>query len=172
MNYNEQEILDNKSPQGATEVDSTGVYYKYDPKLICDHYVWMQEDSYDPKIEDRWRLMPDGNIEGATLIRAIADIKRIAELESLNDWLTDIQITAAKLDNERRKQIAELEEEKLNMQISLTDVRESIGRISAFIENIEPRSHEAVITFNQCMEICTAIDEMDLPEFEFKGGAE
>jgi hypothetical protein len=70
------------------------------------------------------------------------------------------------------KRIAELEEEKLNMQISLTHVRESIGRISAFIENIEPRSHEAVITFNRCMEICTSIDEMDLPEFEFKGGAE
>jgi hypothetical protein len=71
---------------------------------------------------------------------------------------------------EQDKRIAELEEEKLNMQISLTGVRESIGRISAFIENIEPRSHEAVIIFNQCMEICTAIDEIDLPEFEFKGG--
>jgi hypothetical protein len=82
MKYNEQEILDNKSPEGATEVDSMGVYYKYDPELICDHYVWMNEDSYNPKIEDRWRLMPDGNIEGATLIRSIADIKRIAELEN------------------------------------------------------------------------------------------
>jgi wobble nucleotide-excising tRNase len=73
---------------------------------------------------------------------------------------------------EQENRISELEEEKLNMQISLIDVSESIGRISAFIENIEPRSHEAVITFNQCMEICTAIDEMDLPEFELKGGAE
>ena len=69
-----------------------------------------------------------------------------------------------------RKENAELDEEKLNMQISLTHVRESIVRISTFLESIEPRSHEAVITFNQCMEICAAIDEMDLPEFEFKGG--
>jgi wobble nucleotide-excising tRNase len=69
-----------------------------------------------------------------------------------------------------QKRIVELEEEKLNMQISLTHVRESIGRISAFIENIEPSSHEAVIAFNRCMDICAVIDEMDLPEFE--GGAE
>ena len=69
------------------------------------------------------------------------------------------------------ERIAELEEEKLNMQISITSVMESIGRISAFVENIEPRSHEAVITFNRCMNICAAIEEMNLPEFEIKGGA-
>jgi hypothetical protein len=74
-------------PDGATEVDSTGVYYKYDPKLVCSHYVWMNEDSYNPKIEDRWRLMPDGNIESATLMRSIADIKRIVELEKERDDL-------------------------------------------------------------------------------------
>ncbi len=70
------------------------------------------------------------------------------------------------------KRIAELEEEKLNMQIFITSVMESVGRISVFVENIEPSSHEAVIAFNQCMEICAAIDDLDLPEFEIKGGAE
>jgi hypothetical protein len=65
------------------------------------------------------------------------------------------------------KRIAELEEEKLYMQISITYVRELLSVISAFIENIEPRSSEAVTTYNQCMEICHGIDEMDLPEFEF-----
>ena len=67
---------------------------------------------------------------------------------------------------QKDEQIAELEQEKLNMQISMTHVIESMGRISAFVENVEPRSHEAVITFNRCMEICSVIDEMDLPEFE------
>ena len=66
------------------------------------------------------------------------------------------------------KRIAELEEEKLHMQISMTCVRESINVISAFVENIEPRSSESVATYNQCAEICQAIDEMDLPEFEFE----
>ena len=66
------------------------------------------------------------------------------------------------------KRITELEEEKLHMQISMTCVRELLSVISAFIENIEPRSSEAVTTYNQCMEVCHAIDEMDLPEFEFR----
>ena len=65
------------------------------------------------------------------------------------------------------KRITELEEEKLHMQISMTCVRELLSVISAFIENIEPRSSEAVTTYNQCMEACHVIDEMDLPEFEF-----
>jgi hypothetical protein len=64
--------------------------------------------------------------------------------------------------------IAELEEEKLHMQISMTCVRELISVISAFVENIEPRSSQAVTVYNQCMEICSAIDDMDLPEFEFE----
>ena len=70
--------------------------------------------------------------------------------------------------SELRKHIAELEEEKLHMQISMTCVRELINVISAFVENIEPRSSESVATYNQCAEICQAIDEMDLPEFEFE----
>jgi predicted nucleic acid-binding Zn-ribbon protein len=84
-----------------------------------------------------------------------------------------LAITISKLESDKlvlKERIAELEEEKLNMQISITSVRESVGRISSFVENIEPRSHEAVMTFNQCMDICAVIDEMDLPEF--KGGAE
>ena len=64
--------------------------------------------------------------------------------------------------------IAELEKEKLHMQISMTCIRELLSVISAFVENVEPRSSEAVTTYNQCMEICHAIDEMDLPEFEFE----
>jgi hypothetical protein len=66
------------------------------------------------------------------------------------------------------QKIAELEDEKLHMQISMTCVRELISVISAFVENIEPRSSEAVTTYNQCAEICQAIDEMNLPEFEFE----
>jgi hypothetical protein len=66
------------------------------------------------------------------------------------------------------ERIVELEEEKLHMQISMTCVRELISVISAFVENIEPRSSEAVTVYNQCMEICSAIDDMDLPEFEFE----
>jgi hypothetical protein len=66
------------------------------------------------------------------------------------------------------ERIAELEEEKLHMQISMTCVRELISVISAFVENIEPRSSQAVTVYNQCMEICSAIDDMDLPEFEFE----
>ena len=66
------------------------------------------------------------------------------------------------------KRIAELEEEKLHMQISMTCVRELISVISAFVENIEPRSNKAVTVYNQCMEICLAIDDMDLPDFEFE----
>lgn len=44
---------------------------------------------------------------------------KIAELESLNDWLTDIQITAAKLDNEQRKSIAELEKALVKVELFL-----------------------------------------------------
>jgi wobble nucleotide-excising tRNase len=78
----------------------------------------------------------------------------------------EVQAIIQGMVNDHEKHIAELEEEKLNMQISITSVRESVGRISSFLENIEPRSHEAVITFNRCMNICAAIEEMDLPEFE------
>ena len=120
--------------------------------------------------------LKSGEYDGTHIMKAWLTIreqdKRIAELEKEN---ADVYGMLDDIQNERlelKAEIAELEEEKLYMQISLTRVRESIGRISAFIENIEYRSNESVIAFNRCMDICAVIDEMDLPEFEFKGGAE
>jgi hypothetical protein len=80
--------------------------------------------------------------------KAICDLinekdKRIAELERLNDWLVDIQITAAKLDNEQRKSIAELED-KLQMASLLCkpeslrthNLEQQVKSLSEFAESL------------------------------------
>ncbi len=134
---NNQEILDN-APERATHVDND-IFYKAEDngegRLFWE--MWNKDNK-------EWWWCDDSFVSDFNIIRSLADIKRIAELE----------------------------EEKLNMQIFITSVMESVGRISVFVENIEPSIHEAVIAFNRCMEICDAIDEINLPEFEIKGGAE
>lgn len=70
-----EEILAN-APEGATHADCVGTYYKYLPGAI-QWQVWM-----NPEPESYWRTMPDYNIECATSIRSLSDIRRIIELES------------------------------------------------------------------------------------------
>jgi hypothetical protein len=94
---------------------------------------------------------------------------KIAELQKENKGISlALSLPSSNESSKQQSRIAELEDEKLHMQISMTCVRELIGNISAFVENIEPRSSESVTIYNQCTEICHAINEMNLPEFEFE----
>ena len=105
-------------------------------------YSYLGENNYavfmDKERNPHWREMPDNTIEFASSIRSVADIQLIAELE----------------------------EAILNMQIGISSINDLAGVISAFIENIEPRTSEAVKAYNKCMEIVSDIADMDIPEFE------
>jgi len=58
----------------VTHIDDIGVKYSYLGNN--DYAVWMDKETVP-----YWRVMPMNNIECAGIIRSLADVERIAELE-------------------------------------------------------------------------------------------
>tara|TARA_R110002049_G_scaffold101556_10_gene246495 strand:- start:4279 stop:4620 length:342 start_codon:yes stop_codon:yes gene_type:complete len=61
--------------------------------------------------------------------------------------------------------IKQLESELINLQLIVTEIQESLGDVSCFVENLDHDIKGRHETFNTVLEIGNKIRDLDLPEF-------
>jgi len=64
--------------------------------------------------------------------------------------------------------IQEQSQEILNLQLALTEIQDSIGDVSGFVENLDFSIEGRRQAFGACLAVGNKIRDLDLPEITFK----